>query len=1046
MFKASDSVRIINDPARIGTLTGKQRQQNGRTYWQIRFSDGPAWKAEKLFELVTDEFDPFELFEQGKLGRARDLRKSITHAQLSGKLADIVYSMNTTGTDFYAYQFKPVLKLLEGTSQGLLIADEVGLGKTIEAGLIWTELRSRLDASRLLVICPAMLREKWKRELRKRFGVDAKICNAKELVTDLKELSESQSGRNYAAICSYQGIRPSKNWQDNLNSNKQPPTTELAQLLAEHSQENPLVDLVIIDEAHYFRNPSTATHELGKLIRGVSDFMVLLSATPIQLKSEDLFRLLQLIDSATFQHLGDFEYVLDANRSILSARDEVIKTNTSKEAYLTELKQAQNHPLLARNSQLEQLIQTVPDSDKLKKATLKVGLASKLERLNLLSHIVTRTRKREVTEWRVIREPHTYKASMTHQEAQFYQNVTQVVRRYCEQSSVSSELLQVTPQRQISSSMPAALRYWRSLEPSKEEEEALVQYEDLGIQEKGKKPKLGPLLQTLVHESNQLGSLEDLIENDSKYKELVKQIKYRLEKQPDDKLIIFSYFRATLEYLAERLNKDGIGNILLHGQQQATGHRNPKDIILEEFRDNPKISILISSEVGSEGIDLQFSNTVINYDLPWNPMRIEQRIGRVDRLGQLSKKIHILNFLYDETIDARIHDRLFERLDIFRSALGGLEAILGEEIQKLARDLLITSLTPEEEEKQIQQTAHALENKRQEESKLEKEAAHLIAHGDYILKQVNAARDLQRFVSDAALEDYVIDFFDEHYPGTRFLGPAKDHTYKISISDKAKVDFQHFVTNRRLNRETGLLRNDVGGTKAIFKNTAFQTSSKAGEHISQFHPIVRFISSTLENQETGDYGVVGVELTKPQALKIPDGEYVFMVRRWNFKAIREHEKLMYWALPLFQKNPKLLSAEDAERLIVNAARLGIDWINTSSQIDTEYASNQLWSYIIPQADTDFEACFEEHKAKNTDRADILLSTLKKRDKEEKSKLEQLVDLHKTRGNKKAIRLTEAKLTKQHRLIDQRRIEIEQQQKVVPSSSEVSIGVIRLYSR
>src|SRR5690606_10948814 len=108
---------------------------------------------------------PLDMLESRRLGRPIDLRRTLTHVKLSGRLANVIYSMEATNTDFYAYQFKPVLKILESPSNGILIADEVGLGKTIEAGLIWTELRSRFDMRRLLVLCPAALREKWRREL-----------------------------------------------------------------------------------------------------------------------------------------------------------------------------------------------------------------------------------------------------------------------------------------------------------------------------------------------------------------------------------------------------------------------------------------------------------------------------------------------------------------------------------------------------------------------------------------------------------------------------------------------------------------------------------------------------------------------------------------------------------------------------------------------------------------------------------------------------------------------------------------------------------------
>ena len=165
-------IRLINDPTRIGVLTGRKLLRRNRQLLQVQFSDGIRWIPEKQIEIVGDlRLSPLDMLESEKLGRPSDLRRTLTHVKLSGRLADVIYSMEATNTDFYAYQFKPVVKILESPSNGILIADEVGLGKTIEAGLIWTELRSRFDMRRLMVICPAALREKWKRELSTKIGV-----------------------------------------------------------------------------------------------------------------------------------------------------------------------------------------------------------------------------------------------------------------------------------------------------------------------------------------------------------------------------------------------------------------------------------------------------------------------------------------------------------------------------------------------------------------------------------------------------------------------------------------------------------------------------------------------------------------------------------------------------------------------------------------------------------------------------------------------------------------------------------------------------------
>lgn len=161
-FKEGTRVRLISDPERIGRCTGKYRKRGELVLIQVDFSNSTDYIPEDQLELtpVRNE-NPLDLFEAGRFSTKLSLRRILTHVRLSGKLINLIYSMDITNTDFYAYQFIPLLKILNSMSNGLLIADEVGLGKTIEAGLIWTELSYRYDFKRLLVLCPAVLREKW---------------------------------------------------------------------------------------------------------------------------------------------------------------------------------------------------------------------------------------------------------------------------------------------------------------------------------------------------------------------------------------------------------------------------------------------------------------------------------------------------------------------------------------------------------------------------------------------------------------------------------------------------------------------------------------------------------------------------------------------------------------------------------------------------------------------------------------------------------------------------------------------------------------------
>src|SRR5262249_3105838 len=160
---------------------------------------------------------------------------------------------------------------------------------------------------------------------------------------------------------------------------------------------------------------------------------------------------------------------------------------------------------------------------------------------------------------------------------------------------------------------------------------------------------------------------------------------------------------------------------LLHGSV-----KEPRDVILRRFEQRATSKVLLSSEVGSEGVDLQFCWIVVNYDLPWNPMRLEQRIGRVDRLGQKSPKVVILNLIYENTIDELIYHRLYERLGIGQQALGEFEAVLGQPIREMTLKLLDPTLTTEQKQAAVDFAAQAAAQLKQQEDQLEADAGSLI--------------------------------------------------------------------------------------------------------------------------------------------------------------------------------------------------------------------------------------------------------------------------------------------------------------------------------
>ncbi|TWI73931.1 SNF2 domain-containing protein [Desulfobotulus alkaliphilus] len=1002
--------------------------------WQIRFPDGIRYVAEKQLEHLPEEAeDALDLLFKKKFGRIGDLRGSITHIRLSGKLADLIYSMETTLTTFYPYQFKPVLNFLDSPSRGILIADEVGLGKTIEAGLIWTELRSRYDARRLLVLCPAMLGAKWRQELARRFGIDAQIADASQVKRILCEYIEGDR-RDFAIIASMQGLRPGKDWEEKSRDSFASASDELAFILNDMAYDEDLLDLLIIDEAHYLRNHGSMTYQIGRLLRNVAEHVVLLSATPVHLRSQDLYALLNLVDEDTFNQPHVFDDILNANAPLLAARDILLSGNPDISLFVKKINEAKKHVLLKNNRQLQAILDEVPKSDLIKDRSRRSYFAHRLEGINLLGHAVTRTRKRDVTEWRVVREAVAENIPMTLVEEEFYERVTGHVRDYCSRSGGHEGFLMVTPQRQISSSMPAALRDWQ-----RRKKICFSLDEDIGSSVEDVRD-VGPLVQSLLRDTVNFGNLEVLWENDSKYHRLFGLIKKHLQEYPFEKIVLFSYFRPTLYYLHERLMQDGIRGLVLVGGMPDT----EKNFILKEFKDPQGPSLLLASEVASEGIDLQFARILVNYDLPWNPMRVEQRIGRIDRLGQESSKITVWNLFYENTIDARIYDRLYSRLKIFEYALGGMETVLGEEIKKMTLDLMGNRLSPSQEEDRIRQTAQALNNLKVEEDRLERDAGNLMAHGDFILRQIQAARDIGRSIQGNDLWIYTRDFLEINYKGCLLRQLESDNSvFELRLSEKAYYDLDRFMQDHRLAGQTRILQTHMP-FYCEFKNQVQHDNAGNIEFINQFHPLIRFIGDKIKEKircgQRVYHPLVGVFLDHDYIPELPSGDYFFYVELWSVKGIRDVEKMAFSAKPFGMSS--MLKDEDAEKLVVATARFGKDWPGVKNDVNTVLLEG-LFDDCVSYLENRYNEYIMMLENENNDRADLQEKTLKLHMERQIENLSRVLKGHEEKGLSRMVPAVKGKMAKLETKVGSRLRALEAGRRLVHEQREICAGVLRL---
>ena len=205
--------------------------------------------------------------------------------------------------------------------------------------------------------------------------------------------------------------------------------------------------------------------------------------------------------------------------------------------------------------------------------------------------------------------------------------------------------------------------------------------------------------------------------------------------------------------MERRLRDAGINVLQINGSVP-TGERT---LIIDRFKTDPHVRVLLTSEVGSEGLDFQFCDTLFNYDLPWNPMRVEQRIGRIDRYGQKAEKIRIYSFFLRGTIEERILERLYTRIGIFEDSVGDLEPILGPLAQQLSREIFSMDLTPVQELEKTEQLLASLEVRRLEEEDLQKRTAELLGQDALALQAVQDTVSSGRYISAPELRSVVCD-------------------------------------------------------------------------------------------------------------------------------------------------------------------------------------------------------------------------------------------------------------------------------------------------
>ena len=889
-FKPGDQVQLIADPSKIGVVLDIGPNHGGSIqYYRVSWNDGKKpLVAEHDLQSNCEDKTPHEVLSCGEFGGYREFQRAITYERLNRDrpLTNNIHAINASRTRFFPYQFKPLLKFLASENHRLLIADEVGLGKTIEAGLILTELRARESLQRVLVVCPSNLREKWLTEMLTRFGERFEILDAEKFVAFLRQYEEAPERAELSGIISIESLR----------------TRRIIELL---DAQAPTFDLVIVDEAHHMRNFQTQNRRAGVLLGSGSSAMIMLTATPVHLGNENLFSLLNILDEDSFLELRTSQARFEQNAPIVQAQACIAGVPPNVKRATELLQRAAQSTEIAQNPAMKEAmlkLETLekPELTENKSRRLQLGLQRDLADLNLIGHIFTRTRKREVHEHVVERHAYVLQVQFSGQERAFYDTVTEFVRENSTQRTgdpvVQSWILQ-TPQRRMASCIPAMVEYYR--------ESSGLNIEDLSEDEtvtssngNGESSAVfGSAAHRLRHVLREWR--DDGI--DSKYAHLSKALREFHEGENGCKCLIFAFYKGTLNYLSKKLSTDGFPNLVLSGDvamKERTG-------VIDSFRDDPEIPILLSSRIGGEGLDFQFCNTMFNYDLPWNPMEVEQRIGRLDRIGQESEVIRIYNFSVEGTIEQKILDRLYNRIGIFERSIGDLEDILGDIVNNLERELLSISLTPEEIEQRVDRAALVLEERLEELHRLEEKAAQLVGVDEYFEAEVARIRDRRRYVTSVQLQRFVCDFFRSQYPRTRVVMGSEGEGV-IHVCDQLR---QFLVREKVSIRDTQLLaRSETTGLPVTFDSDVAFRKPRI-EFINVVHPLVQAIARHYGESSITPASYVSLS----DSISLDLGTYYFFIFKLSIEALRQSSVLE--VVVLSEDLKEACSADESEALL-----------------------------------------------------------------------------------------------------------------------------------
>lgn len=909
-------VSLVSDPSKIGAVTAIVN--NTYKVWMDN-----SLKTFYREQIQLKEADTVE--EQTDIER---IKAALTAYQIANPGSSSLYSLNSARIDFVPYQFRPALKMIKADSPRLLVADDVGVGKTIEAGLILKEMEARSVVDSILIICPRPLvaERKWVLEM-KRFDEDFTQLDGKELNECILETDRDGEWpeRHKKTIIPYSLFGEDILSGTDSQSGKKRKTKGLLQL-----DPSPHFDLVIVDEAHTIRNSNTWAYKGVELFVKNADAVVFLTATPLQNSNDDLYTLLNLlrpdmiVDRDTFSAMAEPNVYVNSLLRIIRNQDSDWQSNARDE--ISNILTTQwGRNVIQHNPNFEKVYELL-DKESITREE-KVEAIHLVEGLHSFNSLITRTRRRDIEDF-CIRHTQTIEIPFTPEQSAIYEALmefkTEILTRL--HGSRSVRFMMCTIMRQASSCIYGLVPFVEDIVKRN-----LSQLELFGdsYEEDIDEDEIKESVYDLAEKLKKMSS--DCPEYDPKLEKLYEVIEQK-QKEENNRIILFSSFRHTLNYIKSHLISKGYRVAQVDGSVPDEERYRIRERFMLKRGDEHAIDVLLFSEVGCEGLDYQFCDTMINYDLPWNPMRIEQRIGRIDRRGQTSETVRIYNMITAETIDAIVYDRCLSKIGLFEASIGDCSEILGSINEQIMQIMLDPSLTDDDRKMKIEKMADNEIMRVQELNRLEQEEKALYGFDLAAYIQDKDVQDAENdWISPESISRLVDVFLEDSLGEGEYIISNKQtelRTMRISTDNKRILlnSFQRMNVGS-INSATKLWNAYLKSKSPLAKVTYDSSTAKENRtaiFLTQMHPLVQ---QAAQSQLSVFPCLLGLSVSDDT---LPSGDYSFELFAWEYKGLKPDTRIIAISNNEKVSNSVLNFIQYASSYSFNENDFSDEWISIDS--------------------------------------------------------------------------------------------------------------------